>query len=177
MSSQEDILVKLDAVGVSLNPTLLLVVFALWQRPCDVAWDAVPEQLWISWLLVKPLSWEHQGFNVSCKFTYHWTCILLSQNLSLRSACWYEKFHCFVPKFSPFLGLIFPPFFCPPVGVESVSKRANPTLLFITSFWIHFLPLLSIEVDRTCRLKNRGVSCKITTTCLIANICGFVYVF
>ena len=45
MSSQEDILVKLDAVGVSLNPTLLLVVFALWQRPCDVAWDAVPEQL------------------------------------------------------------------------------------------------------------------------------------
>ena len=46
----------------------------------------------------------------------------------------------FVPKFSPFWGFIFSPFFCPPVGVESVSERANPTLLFKTTFRIHFLP-------------------------------------
>ena len=37
------------------------------------------------------------------------------------------------PKIFPVLGLIFPPFFCPLVGVESVSERANPpTLLFKT---------------------------------------------
>ena len=50
----------------------------------------------------------------------------------------------FIPKFSPSLGLGFSQFFCSPVGVESVSERANPTLLFQTPFWIHFLRPLFI---------------------------------
>ena len=48
----------------------------------------------------------------------------------------------FVPKFPPFFQviLIFSPFCCPPVGVDSVSERSNPTLLFKIPFRIHFLP-------------------------------------
>ena len=50
----------------------------------------------------------------------------------MRYKCWYEKleFPHFCTKISPVLSLIFFPFFCPPVGVESVSERANSTLLF-----------------------------------------------
>ena len=46
---------------------------------------------------------------------------------------------------SPFSGLIFPSFFCPPVGVESVFETANPTLLFRTPFWIHLLSPFSYK--------------------------------
>ena len=59
--------------------------------------------------------------------------------------CWYENFPCFCTKIFPLLGFNFPPIFCPPNWVVSVSKRANPTLLFETPFRIHLLPLFFIH--------------------------------
>ena len=57
-----------------------------------------------------------------------------------------------VRKSSPFLYQNYPCFgffflfFCPQVRVESVSERANPTLLLKTPFWIHFLNPFFIQV-------------------------------
>ena len=63
-----------------------------------------------------------------------------SSNRQILKSWWYEAYPGFCTNFFPVLGLIFSPFFCPPVGLESVSERANPTLLFKTPFRIHFLP-------------------------------------
>ena len=51
-----------------------------------------------------------------------------------------QKLSPFLYQNFPVLGLIFSPFFGPPFGVESVSERASPTLLFKTPFRTHFLP-------------------------------------
>ena len=61
------------------------------------------------------------------------------QNLLFSNACT-KIFTVYVQNFSPFWGLSFSPFFYPPVEVESVSERANYTLLFKTLVRIHFLP-------------------------------------
>ena len=60
--------------------------------------------------------------------------------LSLRCRCWYENYPRFCTKVFTVFGFNFSPFFCPQVGVESVSERANPTLLLKTPFRIRFLP-------------------------------------
>ena len=61
------------------------------------------------------------------------------QNLLFSNACT-KIFTVYVQNVSPFWGLSFSPFFYPPVEVESVSERANYTLLFKTLVRIHFLP-------------------------------------